>query len=144
MPLDMEGLWACAAWLLDVPAVRLGVKMGKPPGNDRGKVWAAAAAAAACTVAESDNREVEICGGMQGATLPVEGALSVASECEEAAADVVEDEVDDDEEEEDEDEEKAAVSSAEPRWGTSESLLEAASDGDGGSPFGRKAAAGMG
>jgi hypothetical protein len=48
--------------------------MGNAPAKDRGKLCAAAvaAAAAACTVAERDKRDVER-GGTQGVTLPVDG-----------------------------------------------------------------------
>lgn len=59
-------------------AVTLGLKSGNPPGNEIGKVCAAAAAAAAWTVADNERREVDS-GGMQGATLPVEDALRAES-----------------------------------------------------------------
>lgn len=55
-------------------AAAFGGSMGNGPAKDRGKLWAAAvaAAAAAWTVAERDKREVER-GGTQGATLPAAG-----------------------------------------------------------------------
>lgn len=58
-------------------AAALGGSIGNAPAKDRGKLWAAAAAAA-CTVAESERREVES-GGTQGAMLPAEGTLRVES-----------------------------------------------------------------
>lgn len=60
-----------------IAAAAPGGSIGKAPANDRGKPCAAAAAAA-CTVAESDSKEVER-GGTLEATLPIEGTLRAAS-----------------------------------------------------------------
>lgn len=69
---DIVGLMAETA--TEAPVAAPGANMGNPPEKDRGNVWAAAAAAAACTVAERDSRDVES-GGTQGVTPPPEGAL---------------------------------------------------------------------
>lgn len=65
---DSGGLIADAAMAAAAPGGSTGNALAK----DSGKLWAAAAAA--CTVAERDNKEVGS-GGAQGATLPLEGPL---------------------------------------------------------------------
>ena len=80
---ELEEGGGLAAIMARDEALMLGWKMGKPPGNDKGNDWAAAAAA--WTVADRERREVERA-GPQGATLPVEGALREESVREEKVA----------------------------------------------------------